>query len=67
VSVKVKRRMKKNITELPPSKYLEKYFGIRLSPKVAEFWDRAGYVSDDGAIDFENVNIRIGDCKCLTA
>jgi len=58
MSIRVKRRKaKEDITELPPSEYLEKYFGIRLPPKVAEFWNRAGYVGSDGAIDFENVNI----------
>jgi hypothetical protein len=58
MSVKVKaKKVKEDITELPPSKYLEKYFGIKLPPKVAEFWDRAGYVSEDGLIDFENVNV----------
>jgi hypothetical protein len=56
VSTKVEIKMEKDITELPPSEYLEKHFGIRLPPKVAEFWDRAGYVSSDGAIDFEDAN-----------
>jgi hypothetical protein len=56
VSVRVKRGLK-SITEIPPSRYLEKYFGIRLPPKVAEFWDRVGYVSEDGTINFENANV----------
>ena len=60
MSVMVKRRkVKEDITELPPSKYLEKYFGIRLPPKVAEFWDRAGYVSDDGSINFEEPDAEV--------
>jgi hypothetical protein len=39
------------ITELKPSEYL-KMRGIELPQSIAEFWDRAGYVEDDGLIDF---------------
>ena len=54
MSIKIEdRKAKEDITEFPPSKYLEKYFGIVLPPKIAKFWDRAGYVRKDGAINFE--------------
>jgi hypothetical protein len=47
---------RKELEELTPSKYLKEYFNIVLPPKIAEFWDRAGYVADDGLIDFEDVD-----------
>jgi hypothetical protein len=45
-----------DITELKPSEYL-KMCGIELPSSVAEFWDRAGYVEDDGLIDFPDAHI----------
>jgi len=47
--------MQINITELKPSEYL-KMLGIELPTSIAEFWDRAGYVEDDGMIDFPDAH-----------
>jgi hypothetical protein len=44
-----------DITELKPSEYV-KMHGIELPPSIAEFWDRAGYVEDDGCIDFPDAS-----------
>ena len=50
-----KERRREDIMELKPSEYLRKYFNIVLPPKIAEFWDRAAYVEEDGKIDFPDV------------
>jgi len=50
-----KRRLSyKELKELTPSEYLRKYYNIVLPQKIAEFWDSAGYVEEDGLIDFES-------------
>jgi len=44
-----------DITELKPSEYLN-MLNIELPPSIAEFWNRAGYIEDDGQIDFPNAS-----------
>jgi hypothetical protein len=57
VRQKLKRILKRR--EVKPSEYLAKHFGIALPSNIAEFWDRAAYVEESGAIFFESAEPEI--------
>ena len=42
------------LSEMTASEYLKKYYNIVLPPKIAEFWNGAAYIEENGEIVFEN-------------
>jgi hypothetical protein len=47
---------KERIEGMPPSRYLVEYFGIVLPDRIADLWDKAAYVEENGTIVFEGVD-----------